>query len=485
MARRVPMRHLAPITRASFVISLSLLSPAPLRAAEKDGAWVEVNSPSFTVVSNGGEGAARQLAKEFEQIRSVFMKLWSTEVAGRPLLIVGARDEGTMKSLLPGYWEQKKGIRWSSLGESDRVRQFIVLRVDASSSDPDRFTSAYWQYAASLLDSGHPGLPLWAERGLADFYAHTTIQGDKVLIGRAAPERIELLRDRGVIPIDKLLTADRRSPYHSKEDLLHHFDATAWALVHYLMLGDKGVHQERLAQFVALADKGEESQEAARAKLGDPRQLEAALANYVRNFAFTMATVHTSVEVSPKTFVARKLSAAEALGIRGALHVATERHADAKAALEEAQRLDPELVGVHESLALLAFEQKDLGEARRQMQEALKRDADSVVAVRVQELLDGSVRDGKVFLGADHSPEALGGAADRACGRGDWNGCEILGDLLIWGIEGDQGNVDPKRGVAVLTRVCEAGLAQACRKLAYAFGGGQSLPTDTVQATAF
>src|SRR5262249_5401683 len=271
------------------------LCPSGAGAIEKDGAWVEIKSPSFTVVSNGGEGAARQVAKEFEQIRSLFMKLWSKEVTGRPLLIVGARDEGTMKSLLPGYWEQKKGIRWSSMGESDRVRQFIVLRVDVSSSDPDRFTSAYWQYAASLLGSGHPGLPLWAERGLADFYAHTTIQGDKVLIGRAAPERIELLRDRGAVPIDKLLTADRRSPYHTTEDLPHQFDATAWALVHFLMLGDKGVHQEQLAQFVALADRGDDSQEAARAKLGDPRQLEAALETYVRNFAFTMATVHTSV----------------------------------------------------------------------------------------------------------------------------------------------------------------------------------------------
>jgi tetratricopeptide (TPR) repeat protein len=283
---------------------------------------------------------------------------------------------------------------WSSVGESDRVRQFIVLRTDVSSSDPDRFTSAYWQYAASLLSSGHPGLPLWAERGLADFYAHTTVQGDKVLIGRAAPERIQLLRDRDLVPLDRLFTADRRSPYHTKEDQLHLFDATAWALVHYLMLGDKGVHQELLAQFVALSDKGEGSQKAARAKLGDPRQLEAALDGYIRNFAFTMASVNTSIQVSPKTFLARKLSAAEALAIRGALHVATERYTDAKAALEEAERLDPDLAAAHESLALLAFEQKDLGAARRQMQEALKSDPDSVVALRVQELLDGSVRNG-------------------------------------------------------------------------------------------
>src|SRR5262249_48501973 len=208
------------------------------------------------------------------------------------------------------------------------------------------------------------------------------------------------LRARGFVPLDKMLTADRRSPYYTREDQLHLFDATAWALVHYLMVGDKGSHQERLAQFVALSDKGEDSQEAARAKLGDPRQLEAALDGYVRNFAFTMATVNTSIEVSPKAFLPRKLSAAQALAMRAALHAATEPYRDASAALEDADPLGPDLAAAHESLALLAFEQKDLAAARRHMQEALKRDVSSVVALRVQALLDGSARNGRVFLGA-------------------------------------------------------------------------------------
>jgi TPR repeat protein len=453
--------------------------------AEKDGAWVELRSPNFRVVCNDGERTARQMAKEFEQIRSVFSTLGSKLDIERSLLIVAARDEGTMKSLLPGYWEQKGGIRWGSVGESDGVRKFIVLRADVSPADPDRYTSAYWQYAASLIDASHPGLPLWAERGLADFYARTTVQGDKVLVGRAASESIQLLRERPHVPLETLLGADRHSPYYAKADQLHIFDATAWAFVHYLMLGDKGAHKERLIQFVAEADKGKDSAEGARAKLGDLRQLDAALDSYIRNFTFVMMNVPVTIDVSPKTFVARKLSAAEALGVRGALHVATERYPDAKAVLAEAERLNPDLASVHESLALVAFQQKDFGEARRHMQEALRVDADSLVGLRVQEWLDGSVRGGRVFLGADRSAPAIAGAADRACAAGELQACETLGDLLIRGVEGDKASADPKRGVAVLSKVCDAGVADACKRLAYAFDSGETLPADAAQAGVF
>ncbi len=454
-------------------------------AAEKDGAWIELKSPNFTVVCNAGESAARQTAKEFEQIRSVFAKLLFKVDTGRPFLIVAAKDEGTMKSLAPSYWAQKRGIRWTSVGESDAVRDFVVLRVDASPADPDRYTLAYWSYAASVVAFSHPGLPLWAQRGLADFYAHTTVQEDRVLIGRAAPERIRVLRERALVPIETLLAADRLSPYYTQADKLEVFDATAWALVHYLMMGDKGAHRERLSRFMEIAGTEKDPLATARAALGDLRQLATALGSYVHSVGFYMVPVPTSIDVSSRTFVARKLSAAEVLSVRGALHVAMRRFTDAKAVLEEAARLDPELPSVHESLALLALDQKELGEARRHVQDALKLDASSAVARRVQEWLEGSVRGGRVFMGADTSPAAVVSLAQLACDQGDLKTCEALGDLLIRGVGGDKEKVDQKTGVAILTRVCEAGVADACGRLAYAFDKGERLPADLAQAAAF
>lgn len=479
------MRHPVPIGATALLLTLFVLGPTEARAAEKGGAWVELKSPNFTVVCNAGEGAARQTAKEFEQIRSVFAKLLGKVDTGRPFLIMAAKDEGTMRSLAPTYWEQKRGVRPAGVWASDAVRDFVALRVDVSPADPERYTLAYWGHAASLLAFSHPGLPLWAQRGLAEFYAHTTVQEDRVLIGRAASERIRVLRERAPVPLETLLVADRLSPHYTQADKLEVFDATAWALVHYLMMGDKGAHRDRLSRFMEIAGTEKDPLAAARAALGDLRQLESALGSYTHSVGFYMVPVPASIDVSSKAFVARKLSAAETLAVRGALHVAMQRFTDAKAVLEEAARLNPELPSVYESLALLALEQKELGEARRHMQEALKRNASSLVARRVQEWLDGSVRGGKAFMGADTSPAAVASLAERACDQGDLKTCEALGFSLIGGVGGDREKVDQKRGVAILTRVCEAGVAEACGRLAYAFDKGEMLPADPAQAAAF
>ncbi len=78
------MRHPGTFGPTALVLALLTLRPTETRAAEKDGAWVELKSPNFTVVCNDGEGAARQTAKEFEQIRSVFAKLLVKVDTGRP-----------------------------------------------------------------------------------------------------------------------------------------------------------------------------------------------------------------------------------------------------------------------------------------------------------------------------------------------------------------------------------------------------------------
>src|SRR5580700_9291504 len=62
-----PMRKL--IVPAATVAILLLVIVA---VAAPRGKWVEARSPNFIVVSNAGEGQARKVAVQFEQIRSLF-----------------------------------------------------------------------------------------------------------------------------------------------------------------------------------------------------------------------------------------------------------------------------------------------------------------------------------------------------------------------------------------------------------------------------
>src|ERR1043166_1920460 len=91
----------------TVVVFMSLLAAAsPCRAADQ---WIEIKSPHFTVVSNAGQGAARNLAWQMEQIRSAVGAIWPWAHLDldRPFVVVGAKDEQSMRVLAPRYWEEK------------------------------------------------------------------------------------------------------------------------------------------------------------------------------------------------------------------------------------------------------------------------------------------------------------------------------------------------------------------------------------------
>src|SRR6202789_2382253 len=92
-----------PFTAIVFIFAGSAILWAASLPGAKHELWFEARSPNFIVVSNAGEKQARKTAIRFEQIRAVFRR--SLAVAGQhpsPLItIMAAKDEGTMKSLLP------------------------------------------------------------------------------------------------------------------------------------------------------------------------------------------------------------------------------------------------------------------------------------------------------------------------------------------------------------------------------------------------
>ena len=95
--------------RARFVVAFvtcAILS-IPLTSAADDR-WIEVKSPHFTVVSNGNDKTARNVAWQFEQIRAAIQAgwPWARVQLDRPVTVVAAKAEASMKLLLPQYWEK-------------------------------------------------------------------------------------------------------------------------------------------------------------------------------------------------------------------------------------------------------------------------------------------------------------------------------------------------------------------------------------------
>ena len=75
--------------------------------------WVKVKSPHFTVISNGSEKQARQVALGFEEIQAVFTSVipgLRTE-ASAETIVFAAKDVNTFAELLP--FEKSRLATWA------------------------------------------------------------------------------------------------------------------------------------------------------------------------------------------------------------------------------------------------------------------------------------------------------------------------------------------------------------------------------------
>jgi hypothetical protein len=95
-----------PLSRAAaFAVAIALCTPG-LHAADQ---WIEVKSPHFVVTSNAGQSSAKSVAWQLEQIRSAIAVWWSWARVdlNKPMAVLAVKDEATMKTLAPEYWEEK------------------------------------------------------------------------------------------------------------------------------------------------------------------------------------------------------------------------------------------------------------------------------------------------------------------------------------------------------------------------------------------
>jgi hypothetical protein len=94
--------------RAIVTLALIVLVSGHRPSAVADN-WIEIASPNFTVISNAGDGAARNVAWQFEQIRAAITEGWQWARADldRPFLVIAVKDESSMRAMAPEYWETR------------------------------------------------------------------------------------------------------------------------------------------------------------------------------------------------------------------------------------------------------------------------------------------------------------------------------------------------------------------------------------------
>ena len=352
--------------RALLAVCVALVATP---AAAGPPAWVEVRSAHFTVITNAGDGAGRQVAWQFEQIRSGLVKIWPwAKIQGPPFVIFAARDEATLKTLGPQFWEGKQ-FRPASFWVGGAEGRFVALRSDVQEPNnvsDNPYQMAYWAYANAVFTGAFPRrIPVWYGRGMAELISNTFVRDKELQVGRPMRANLQELRERAPIPLAEFLAVDKGSRWITQEAGIRLFDAQAWAFVHYLLFGEERRHAPALDRFNRLLHDGVEEPVALKEAFGeDMRPLFEGLRGYVSRQVFQYARIVVAPDMAPDQYTIRPLSPGESAALRGGLLVAMGRPVEARAFAAEAAKADPALPGPWEIEGALQDREGHAEEAR-------------------------------------------------------------------------------------------------------------------------
>ena len=350
-----------------------MLACAVVAAAHKESPWVEVRSPHFLVLTNGSEGSARRIAKEFEQVRSVFARGFPNMrlESGSPMLIFAPRDEVSMKHLVPIMWK-KRPPNVAGYFDHGWERQFAVVRLDQDI--PGAYQVVYHEYTHTLLSANTHWLPMWLNEGLADYYGGTRFEGAKVYVG-APIQRVQAMYGQAPISLEELITVNPYVKYRGDDRRIDLFYAESWAFVHYCIFGEGMQRGEKLGVFFKNLDKGEEQKKAFTEAFGSFDAMQDNLDKYVRRFLFQSYVMTADEAIKEKEFAARKLSVAETETAIGGYRIWSRDPTEAKELIDDALTEDPKLAEAHEYKAFLYFNDGKDEEARKEFTTAYELDS--------------------------------------------------------------------------------------------------------------
>jgi len=380
-----------------------LLCGAGFAAGDPNVGWIEVRSSHFLVYSNAGEREARRIADQFEQIRGLFHAAFANLRVdpAQPVLILAAKNENTMKMLLPEDWEVKGHVHPAGLYQQGEDKHYVVLRVDSGGENP--FHALYHEYTHALLHLNFTGLPLWLDEGIAEFYGNSQLGEKETRIGTIDNTHLYILGQNKLLPIEVLLNVEHSSPHYNEENRASVFYAESWALVHYLMLDPEARQRQLMKNFIAAWDKSGNQIEAAQQAFGDLKKFGEVIQAYSRQTMFHAALYKNGQQSAEKTYSVRNLPPGEVLALRGDCAAHRNRLEQAQPLIEQALQLEPGLAIGHEAMGYYLYRKEDQKGADGEMKRAMELGATSFVAPYYHGMM--------LLRGGLGTPEALQDAA--------------------------------------------------------------------------
>lgn len=343
----------------SAAVALSVIVALVLpRVSSAADMWLEIKSPNFVVLSNTNERRARDVAWQFEQIRAALLAGWPWARArlDRPVQVIAVKDEDSMKALAPRYWEQRGGVRPTSVFVTAPDRHYIALRADVQGNgevNVNPYFSSYWSYSALALDAAFDAdLPLWFRNGLAGVLSNSIVRDNEIRFGLSVPWYHRDIVNEGRLKLTALMTTTPSSPYYTSGASRDLFDAQAWGLMHYMLFGQAD-QVDRVNAVAKLLLSGTPSVTAVTEVFGSLDALEQGYIQYLRKPLFPYSRLKTETKILAKDFTMRAVAEPDAAAGRAGFLATTGRAAEARALVAEARKAATPPVGSFEAEAML------------------------------------------------------------------------------------------------------------------------------------
>src|SRR6185503_12406940 len=329
----------------TFQTGVTRAKPAP---QTRDN-WRSVRTNNLFVIGNADAEKLRQVAAWLEFFHSSFARLVSRNVLNSsvPTTVIIFRDDASFMPFKPLYQGRPANI--AGFFQPGEDVNYIAISLDAGERDP--FSTAFHEYVHLHLRDNVPGAPVWLNEGLAELYGSLQFSGNDALLGAPLVPYIRILRDHELLPLETLFSIGTNSPHYNEQDKSGIFYGESWALVHYLMLGNRD-RQEQFKRFLQQVSRGEDAAKAIESSFGMTlAKLEEDFQNYVRRGDFTAQRItgvndpqaYTSYTAMQRT----SLTEGEANYYLGDLLLHIGRDNDAERYFKQAIALDPNFLPAH------------------------------------------------------------------------------------------------------------------------------------------
>ncbi len=357
---------------AAVVLSFSAQSFA------KD-TWISVRSKNFFLIGNASEKEIRGVAAKLEQFRETFRQIFPRakfDTTVRTNVVV-FKNSSSYRPFKPKRGDGKADEWIAGYFQSGEDLNYITLSTEGEKADT--YGTIFHEYVHFLLNTnfGKSEVPPWFNEGLAEFYQTFEIEdGQKVSLGKLQNGHLLLLQQNQLIPLKTFFEINNYSLHQNGHHSRSIFYAQAWALIHYLIQGNKGANSGNMNKFLGLVmNKVEPEKAFQQAFQSDYATMEKALKKYVeqRTFQGTIVTLAAKLDFDTGMTTV-PLTEAETNAYLGDLLYHIHEYPDAESYLQKALAAEPNSSMANTSLGLVKMRQRSFGDARKYLEKAVAAD---------------------------------------------------------------------------------------------------------------